>query len=96
MERGTQLKDARLVFEGEKTDVSCGGWQIRDGINKYTVVMRGITFYSSHTYVWHNDKLIKLDIPDDCQFNALLNNQLVISLKSDWNVERVYDSNKVL
>lgn len=84
--KGTPLHAARLIHEGEDTDVSCGGYLLRDGTTHYTIIRRNITFYSGHTYVWKNNKAIKLDIPDDSRINALLKNQLVLSLKSDWNV----------
>ncbi|MGL6267098.1 MAG: hypothetical protein ACRC2O_04210, partial [Chitinophagaceae bacterium] len=89
--RGTAMKDAQLIHEGEVSDVSSGGGVSRDGNLSYTMIYRGITFYTGHTYLWINDKLLKLDIPDDAQVSAILNNQLVISLKSDWKpVDKTY------
>lgn len=85
--RGTLLKDAKLIYEGEKTDVNSFGSLMRDGSTTYTIIGRGITFYTGHTFIWLNDTLIKLDIPDDCETQELLHNQLVLNLKSDWNVD---------
>ncbi len=84
--RGTALKDAQLIHEGKDTDVGSWGGVMRDGELSYTYITRAITFYSYNTYVWLNNALIKLDIPDDGQVSGILNNQLMLGLKSDWLV----------
>ena len=84
--RGTLLKDAQLIHEGDSTDVSVSGFKLRDGEKNYFLVSQGMTFYSSKVFVWENNKLIKLDIQEDAQIAAILNNQLIINLKSDWTV----------
>ena len=84
--RGTLIKDAQLLFEGDTTDV--GSWLtlLKDGDTKYVLVIRAISFYANEYFVPVNNKLVKLDIPDDSQPSTVLKNQLVLSLKSDWNV----------
>jgi prolyl oligopeptidase len=84
--RGTSLKDARLIHEGLTSDVGNWGSLLRDGSSNYFLVTQSTTFYSRKSFIWMNDKLIKLDVPEDSQISALLNNQLVLDLKSDWNV----------
>jgi prolyl oligopeptidase len=84
--RGTPMEEAKLIFEGESTDVSSWGGQMRDGDTEYTMIQRGITFYTSHKYIMVKDKAVKLDIPDDSDISGLLNNQLLVTLKSDWSV----------
>ncbi|MEO6347211.1 MAG: prolyl oligopeptidase family serine peptidase, partial [Aquaticitalea sp.] len=85
-QRGQLLKDAQLIYEGNSTDVSVSGWVLRDGSDAHTFVYQGLTFFTSNNFVLENQKLIKLDIPDDASPNAILNNELVIQLKSDWTV----------
>jgi prolyl oligopeptidase len=85
-ERGTLLKDAQLIYEGDSNDVGTWGYVLRDGEKAYTMVSRGLTTFSSQTLVWMNNKIITLDIPEDSDAKAILNNQYVIQLKSDWNV----------
>ncbi|GHN03207.1 prolyl oligopeptidase [Cytophagales bacterium WSM2-2] len=82
--RGTPLKDAQLIFESDSTDVGVGGFVWRDGPASYNVVRRGITFYTRQMFIWQDNKLIKLDIPVDSRAIGLLNNQLIVDLKSDW------------
>jgi prolyl oligopeptidase len=94
--RGTSIKDAQLIFEGDTTDVSSSGYVIHDGTQKYVLVRQGKTFYTSKLYVWENNKLISLDLPEDIGVKALLNNQLVVQLKSDWNVNGTNYTNGTL
>ena len=95
--RGTDLKDAKLLFEGTTSDMSCGGYTMRDGDKYYIIVEHEMTFYTHKVFVWDKDKLVKLDIPDDAGMNDLLNNQLIVSLKSDWNVNgKIYKQGAVV
>jgi prolyl oligopeptidase len=89
--RGTSIQDAQLIYEAEKTDMGSWGGLFRDGNESYTTITKFMTIFSSQTYLWLNDKLVKLDIPDDASISGLLNNQAVLNLKSDWNVNgKVY------
>jgi prolyl oligopeptidase len=95
--RGTPLASAKLVFEGKETDVWASGYKMRDGDKKYMFMARGITFYTSETSVMVNDKLVKLDIPEDHDISDLINDQLVVSLKSDWDINgKVYKQGSVI
>ncbi|WP_232829262.1 prolyl oligopeptidase family serine peptidase [Aureibaculum luteum] len=84
--RGTLLKDAQLIYKGESSDVGTWGGVMRDGSQAYTMISRALTFYTSHSFIWDNNKAIKLDIPEDASPSAILNNQMIIQLKSDWTV----------
>jgi prolyl oligopeptidase len=84
--RGTSLKDAQLIYEGESTDVGTWGGVLRDGSKTYTIVFQRPSFFSSRLFVWMNNKIIKLDIPDDASPSSILNNQAIIQLKSDWTI----------
>lgn len=84
--RGTALKDAQLIFEGQHTDVAAGGYVLRDGEQRHLIVYRSPTFYTSKPFLWENGKTTAIDIPEDANMGALLNNQLVINLKSDWRI----------
>lgn len=84
--RGTPINEAKIIFEAETTDMSAGGGEMRDGSTTYTMVWRAKTFYTSDSYVMVNDKLERLDIPQDARVRGLLNDQLIVMLKSDWEV----------
>ena len=84
--RGTELKDAKLIHEGNQTDVGSWGGVMRDGEKKYIMAYQALTFYTRNTKVWHNNKMQTLHIPNDAAPSGILNNQLIVDLKSDWEV----------
>lgn len=95
--RGTPLKDAKLIYEGKSTDVGVWGGTMRDGAKNYITINRGMTTFSGETYVYVDDKTVKLDVPDDVTINGILNNQLVLTLKSDWKVSgKTYKNGSLL
>lgn len=85
--RGTSLKEAITLFQGEETDVGIWGFVENTPERQYVVVSRGITFYTSNQFVLEENKLIKLKIPDDAQFDGFFKNHLLVELKSDWNID---------
>lgn len=85
--RGTDINQAQTVFEGNITDVSVTGYTINTPERKYNLVSQGVTFFTSNNFVIENDKLIKLPIPEDAELVNIFKNQLLISLKSDWEIE---------
>ena len=86
--RDTKISEAKLIYEGEKTDVSVSGYTILDGVNNYLLLSRGITFYTSKKSIFINNNLITIDIPEDSDISTIMNNQLVVNLKSDWTVNK--------
>ena len=84
--RGTALSEAKIIFEGEVKDVSVSAYTIFTPERNYDFVQRGITFYTAYVYAIENGKLIKLDIQDDAQFDGIFKNQILLELKTDWNV----------
>ncbi len=84
--RGTLLKNAQLIYEGKQTDVNVGGGIVRDDMKNYFFISRGMTFYTNENLIWIDNKIVKLDLPEDCNTNGILKNQLIIQLKSDWTV----------
>ncbi|WP_432411182.1 prolyl oligopeptidase family serine peptidase [Rasiella sp. SM2506] len=95
--RGTLLEDAQLIHEGETTDVGNWGFVFRDGSQAYTMIVHGITFFTNRVLVWHNNKAIALDIPNDAMPAGILNNQMILQLKSDWSVNsKTYKTGSVI
>lgn len=85
--RGTPLSSAKTIYEGETSDVSVNGYVLRDGNISYLAIVRNTTFFTSKVYFYQNEKLIPITIPEDANIKGILNNQLIIELKSDWNVD---------
>ncbi len=84
--RGTPLSEARTVFEGESADVRVGCFVVNTPERQYDVIHRGITFYTSHTYVVEAGRPVKLEIPDDADFGGFFKNRMLVRLRSDWAV----------
>ena len=95
--RGTLLKDAQLIYEGQTSDVGAWGGILRDEKKSYITVNRGITFFTSQNLIWMDNKMITLDIPDDCAVKGILKNQLIVHLKTDWTVNtKTYKSGTLI
>ena len=86
--RGTPLSSAETVFEGDVKDVAAGCSTIHTPQRRYDVIHRGMTFYTSQTYVIEEGRPLKLEIPDDADFGGFFKNQLLVRLKSDWTLDR--------
>ena len=83
--RGTPLAAARVVFEGQNTDVSVSAWvSDRFGFRR-EFVTRGLTFFTSETYLRIGDQLTKLDVPTDARVGTW-REFVTITLRKDWTV----------
>jgi prolyl oligopeptidase len=78
------LSAARTVFEGSPVDVEVGCAVINTPERQYDVIQRGITFFTSNTYVIENGQPVKLEIPDDSNFGGFFKNQMLVRLRSNW------------
>ncbi|TFV93920.1 S9 family peptidase [Oxalobacteraceae bacterium OM1] len=87
--RGTPLSEATLVYEAQDKDmaVSASKDYTQEG---YEIVERRIGFYSGEAFLRRDGKLVRLDKPDDAVV-ATFHDQLLLKLRSDWNVDgKVY------
>jgi prolyl oligopeptidase len=84
--RGTLLKDAPLIYEGKSTDVGSWGGILRADGKSYVSISRASTMFTAQKLLWIDNKIVTLDIPDDCSMNGILKGQLIVQLKSDWAV----------
>lgn len=95
--RGYQAADAPVIFEGETDDVSSFGYVLNKAENQYAIIRRGITFYTSQYHVLKNNVILKLDIPEDSDLVDILKDQVILSLKSDWEVnQKVYNQGSLV
>ncbi len=85
--RGTPLADAKTIYEGKVEDVASSGETeiLPDG--RYDVITRVPAFFRQETFLLADDKLVKLDIPDDSRIRAFFRGRLLLSLRSDWTVD---------
>ena len=84
--RGSELKDARLIFNGKTDDMGIWGYTFHTKDKTYQYITQRTSFYSGNYYFIENQELVKLDVPDDISLNSLFKGQVIFDLKSDWNV----------
>jgi prolyl oligopeptidase len=84
--RGTSPEGSPVIFEGDTDDVSCGAYVINKPDKQYTILYRGITFYTSSYHIYKDKDIIQLEIPEDAIIVNILDDQVIIELKSDWRV----------
>ncbi len=85
-QRGTDLSEAKTIFEASKQSVSASGFAMFDGDKRYELVYDSTSFYTSDIYVLHNDQPVKLDLPDGAILQAIFKGQLLIELRNDWQL----------
>ena len=84
--RGESREDAELIFEGEKTDVAASGVRFWDGDDYYDLIIRVPDFFSRHYYRYVDDEVRRIHVPEDAELAGMLDGQLLVELKSDWEV----------
>lgn len=94
--RGTPLSEARLIFQGAVEDVSVGASVDHDHGYKREFIRRGKTFFTDDTYLRQGDDWVKIEKPDDARAGTY-DDQIVLVLRSDWEVEgRTYPAGALL
>lgn len=84
--RGTEPDQAEIVFEGEQGDVASFGARFWDGDTHYDMIIRAPGFFSRYYYLYRDGETHRLNVPDDAELAGLLDGQVLIDLKSDWEV----------
>ena len=84
--RGTDLNNAKLLFDGQTDDMGIWGYTLPTPSKTYQLIMQRTSFYSGSYYAIENNKRIKLDVPDDIELTTIFNKQVIFQLKSDYTV----------
>ncbi len=95
--RGTPLDDAQTIFEGKKTDVSVGAYSVVTPEGRYDVIYRTPEFFRGERFLRLGGRLVKLDLPEDAEFQGFFKDRILVSLRSDWAVgETTYPQDALL
>jgi len=95
--RGTPLSEAKTIFEGETTDVSVGAYTIRRPEGSTDIVYRSPAFFKGEYFIRLGGRLVRLDLPEDAQFNGVFADQMLVSLRSEWKpAETTYPAGSLL
>ncbi len=84
--RGTPLAKAKTIFDGKATDVFNSGYVLREEDKKWLFVHQSLTFYTQKEMIYADGKLIPIPLPEDASINGIKHGKLIVSLKSDWEV----------
>ena len=82
--RGTPLSEAKTLHEGTTDDIGVWSSLIHTPEKDYPMVIVAPTFFTNVYYLLRDGELKKLEIPEDAAVETIFQNQLLISLKSDW------------
>ncbi len=63
--RGTELSEAKTLFEGEKTDVLVAVGSYKTADRTYGVVIHRPSFFEGRSYILMDDDLFRVDLPED-------------------------------
>lgn len=77
--RGQKWQDAPVVFKGEKSDVSVGGFVMHDEGRDHVFYRRALSFYTAELSYVHDGKIVKLPLPIDVQLQALFKGKVIFS-----------------
>ncbi|HSN52257.1 MAG TPA: prolyl oligopeptidase family serine peptidase [Woeseiaceae bacterium] len=86
-QRGEPLEEATEVFAGEQADVAAGVYRSWDRDRSYDVAYRVPSFFETLNYLYMGDGEFRhIDIPADARFLGVMNGQLLVQLKTDWQI----------
>jgi prolyl oligopeptidase len=86
--RGEPIEEATEIFAGEQQDVSAGVYRSWDRDTAYDVAYRIPSFFESLNYLYTGDgEFQHIEIPDDARFLGVMDGQMLVQLKTDWQIE---------
>jgi prolyl oligopeptidase len=83
--RGTNLSEAKTLFEAQKTDMVARAYRVFDHGATYDFVARNPSFFTEEIFLRDGDKLEKIDAPDDATI-SVWDGQILISLRKAWTI----------
>jgi prolyl oligopeptidase len=87
--RGTSIENAPAVFAGDTTDMVIWGYTINTPERQYVFITQAPSMFTSNVFALEKGELVKLDIPIDAGLVNILQNQVILQLKTDWNTDGV-------
>jgi len=85
--RGTPLAKARTIYEGKPEDVGIYLFSSESGGRFYNVIYRSPAFFQAEVLLGVGDRLVRLPLPLDAEFQGLFRDQVLFSLRTDWTVD---------
>jgi len=82
--RGTPLAEAETLLEGQPTDIGVYSMVVHTPERDYVLVLKSPTFFTREYHLWRDGRLQRIPIPEDAEIETIFRNQLLLSLKTDW------------
>ncbi|GHE81203.1 prolyl oligopeptidase family serine peptidase [Thalassotalea profundi] len=96
-QRGTSLEQAKLLFKGNQSSVTIGGFTARDGENKHHFIYESESFYTQTLYLYDQGIKTKLPMPADASLKGIYKGNIFIELKSNWELtDKTYTQGSVV
>jgi len=88
--RGVPIEEATEVYAGEQEDVAAGINRSWDKETPYDLAYRIPSFFESINYLYTGDgEFQHIDIPNDARFLGIMDGQMLVQLKTDWQLEEI-------
>ena len=86
--RGEPIEEATEVYAGEQPDVAAGVYRTWDRDKGYDIAYRTPSFFETLNYLYMGGgRFEHIDIPKDADFLGVMNGQMLVQLKTDWQIE---------
>lgn len=84
--RGTDLGEAPVIFEGEKTDVAVAAEVEHEGEATYAFLTRAPSFFETeYSYMKPDGGLEKLPLPTNADLHGVLDGRAIFFLRETWS-----------
>jgi len=78
-QRGTPVTAAKMVFQGQKADVSVSSMVMHDDDQDHVFMVRADTFFTAEVSVYKDGKIIRLPLPTDVDVKGVFRGQLLFA-----------------
>jgi prolyl oligopeptidase len=97
VKRGDLVEDVEPIFETDTTSVGAFGGSNYSNNKNNLYVYNAIAFYNSEFLYLDNGKFKKVAYPKDAEISVFHKDELIISLQSDWKINKnVYKSGSLV
>jgi prolyl oligopeptidase len=86
LERGKDLKDAAIIFKGDRKDTMVSSTVLREPGGKVVAVLaeRRVGFFDVEYDLIDGDKPLKLDLPTHASLRGFVDGQMIFTFQGDW------------
>jgi prolyl oligopeptidase len=83
--RGEPLDETTTILEGSQDDMMVAAYSDHTPEGRYDLVQRRPEFFRAIDYLRLDERLVKLELPEDATLRGFFQDRMLITLRSDWN-----------